>query len=158
MAFSSQDVASWSPAQCALPPIVVAAAAAHLSAAQPPFWQRMCGTLFCPYRRRGSFPSASARAGAAGHVSAFHAVTSSRPPAHSHLAPAFRMNRKGPIVQLRGRPSAPTSIDLREWPNGSIGSIGCSRPALLDLVLIMCSRRSQLCQQGARWEENICHI
>lgn len=153
MAFSSQAVAFWSPAQCALPLIVVAAAALHLFATQLHFWQRMCGSLFCPYHRQGSFPRPA--------LTLEWSVTCRLSTWWPHHTPGsftfgsyFPNELKRPIVQLRGRPQLPlpsicTSGPILQWLV-SAGSAWFS----FDHVLA----RSQLCQQGAHWEENICHI
>lgn len=122
-------------------------------ATQLHFWQRMCGSLFCPYHRQGSFPRPA--------LTLEWSVTcrlSTRWPHHTPgsftFGSCFPNELKRPIVQLRGRPQLPlpsicTSGPILQWLV-SAGSAWFS----FDHVLA----RSQLCQQGARWEENICHI
>lgn len=117
------------------------------------YCRRMCGSLFCPYHRQGSFPRSA--------FTLDWSVTcrlSTRWPHHTPgsftFGSCFPNELKRPIVQLHSHHRLPlpwiwTSGPILQWLV-SAGSAWFS----FDHVLA----RSQLCQQGARWEENICHI
>lgn len=58
------------------------------------------------------------------------------PPAHSHLAPAFRMNWRGQLCSC----AAGLNFHFHRFARVAQFSNGWSQQALLDLVLIMCSQ------------------